>query len=73
MPRRTLLETSHGRLALEDGGGGGLPVLFIHGNSFSREVWRKQLSGELAPNRISRLSQSSHAVSSSRGPAAVVS
>ena len=45
--RHTIL-TSHGRIAVEERGAGALPVLFIHGNSFSRGVFRHQMQGGLA-------------------------
>ena len=41
------LSTSHGSIAVEEVGCGDLPVLLIHGNSTSREVFRKQLGGAL--------------------------
>jgi pimeloyl-ACP methyl ester carboxylesterase len=40
--------TSHGSLAVEESGQGGIPVLLIHGNSFCRGVFRHQLQGRLA-------------------------
>jgi len=42
--------TSHGSLAVEESGQGGLPVLLIHGNSSCRGVFRHQLQGRLAEN-----------------------
>src|SRR5262249_42250868 len=42
------LSTSHGSIVVEEAGDGGLPVLLIHGNSLSREVFRKQLDGALS-------------------------
>ena len=42
------ISTSHGSIVVEEAGDGDLPVLLIHGNSFSREVFRKQLGGALA-------------------------
>ncbi|MBS7544185.1 alpha/beta fold hydrolase [Ancylobacter oerskovii] len=40
--------TSHGIVAVEETEGTGIPVLFIHGNSFSRQVFRKQLDTPFA-------------------------
>jgi len=40
--------TSHGSLAVEESGQGGMPVLFVHGNSFCRGVFRHQLQSCLA-------------------------
>jgi pimeloyl-ACP methyl ester carboxylesterase len=40
--------TSHGTIVVEEVGRGGPPVLFIHGNSLSREVFCKQFSGGLS-------------------------
>jgi pimeloyl-ACP methyl ester carboxylesterase len=45
------IDTSHGVLAVEESGQGGLPVLLIHGNSSCREVFRQQLQGRLARSR----------------------
>jgi pimeloyl-ACP methyl ester carboxylesterase len=42
------LSTSHGSIVVEEAGRGDLPVLLIHGNSLSREVFRKQLGGALS-------------------------
>ena len=42
------LSTSHGSIVAEEAGRGDLPVLLIHGNSLSREVFRKQLGGALS-------------------------
>ena len=42
------LSTSHGLIVVEEAGRGDLPVLLIHGNSLSREVFRKQLGGALS-------------------------
>src|SRR5262245_51089983 len=45
------IATSHGLLAVEESGGGGLPLLLIHGNSFCRGVFRHQLQSSLADVR----------------------
>jgi len=37
------LSTSHGAIVVEEAGRGDLPVLLIHGNWLSREVFRKRL------------------------------
>ena len=42
------IATSHGLLAVEESGGGGLPLLLIHGNSFCRGVFRHQMQLALA-------------------------
>lgn len=42
--------TSHGSLAVEETGQGGVPVLLIHGNSTCRGVFRHQLQSRLAEN-----------------------
>jgi pimeloyl-ACP methyl ester carboxylesterase len=44
------LSTSHGSIVVEEAGCGDLPVLLIHGNSLSREIFRKQLGGPLSKN-----------------------
>lgn len=53
MPRQYRLATSHGAIAIEESGGGGLPVLLIHGNSSCRGVFRNQMEG--SPGRDYRL------------------
>jgi len=47
-PRRRVVDTSHGSIAAELRGERGLPVLFIHGNSFCRAVFDAQLQSSLA-------------------------
>jgi pimeloyl-ACP methyl ester carboxylesterase len=42
--------TSHGSLAVEESGRGGIPVFLIHGNSSCHGVFRHQLQGRLAEN-----------------------
>lgn len=42
------IETEYGRLAVEEAGRGSLPVLFVHGNSSCRGVFRNQMQGRLA-------------------------
>jgi pimeloyl-ACP methyl ester carboxylesterase len=48
MNGRHRLSTSHGTIVVEETGQGNLPVVLIHGNSLSREVFRKQLVGALS-------------------------
>jgi pimeloyl-ACP methyl ester carboxylesterase len=43
-----MIGTSHGILAVEESGEGGIPVLLIHGNSFCRSVFRNQMQGQIA-------------------------
>jgi pimeloyl-ACP methyl ester carboxylesterase len=43
-----MMATSHGILAVEESGEGGIPVLLIHGNSFCRGVFRNQMQGQIA-------------------------
>ena len=50
LTRQHTIVTSHGSLAVEESGQGGIPVLLIHGNSFCRGVFRNQLQGRLAEN-----------------------
>jgi pimeloyl-ACP methyl ester carboxylesterase len=45
-----MIATSHGCLAGEESGHGGVPVLLIQGNSFCRGVFRNQMQGEIANN-----------------------
>lgn len=42
------VQTSHGALVVEEAGKGGTPVLFIHGNSSCRAVFRRQLQSQLS-------------------------
>jgi pimeloyl-ACP methyl ester carboxylesterase len=46
-----MVVTSHGCIAVEESGEGGLPLLMIHANSSCREAFRKQLQGGLAGGR----------------------
>src|SRR6516164_11587748 len=46
-----MIATSHGSLAVEESGHGGIPVLLIHGNSFCRGIFRHQMQGQIAKNR----------------------
>ena len=48
--RRQIIETSHGSLAVEESGQGGIPVLLIHGNSLCRGVFRNQMQGQITKN-----------------------
>jgi pimeloyl-ACP methyl ester carboxylesterase len=48
--RQQIIATSHGSLAVEESGHSGIPVLLIHGNSFCRGVFRKQMQGQIANN-----------------------
>jgi pimeloyl-ACP methyl ester carboxylesterase len=43
----TTLTTSHADIAVSQSSGTGMPVLFLHGNSSAKEVFRRQLSGPL--------------------------
>jgi pimeloyl-ACP methyl ester carboxylesterase len=43
----TVVATHHGEIAVAQSSGTGLPVLFIHGNSSAKEVFRKQYESEL--------------------------
>jgi pimeloyl-ACP methyl ester carboxylesterase len=49
--RQQIITTSHGSLAVEESGQGGIPVLLIHGNSFCRGVFRNQMQGQIAKNQ----------------------
>jgi pimeloyl-ACP methyl ester carboxylesterase len=65
MTRKYTIGTSHGFLAVEESGQGGIPVLLIHGNSFCRGVFRHQLQGQLAENhRLIALDLPGHGQSS---------
>jgi pimeloyl-ACP methyl ester carboxylesterase len=44
------VETSHGSLAVEESGHGEIPLVMIHGNSYSRGVFRHQLHSSLSAN-----------------------
>jgi pimeloyl-ACP methyl ester carboxylesterase len=48
--RQYTVLTSHGSIAVEESGQGGLSVLLIHGNSSCRGVFRHQMQGPLAEN-----------------------
>ncbi|MGC0366202.1 pimeloyl-ACP methyl ester carboxylesterase [Rhodococcus sp. 27YEA15] len=44
----TEIETSHGIMAVDDSGTDGFPVVFVHGNSASRTIFRHQVDAEWA-------------------------
>ena len=48
--RQHRIETSHGYIAVEESGQGETPLLMIHGNSYSRGVFRHQLRSSLTAN-----------------------
>jgi pimeloyl-ACP methyl ester carboxylesterase len=48
--RTCRVETSHGSLAVEECGHGEIPLVMIHGNSYSRGVFRHQLHSSLSAN-----------------------
>lgn len=52
MKTESWVETRHGRIALTSSDGDGPPVLFIHGNSSCKEVFRHQLENFGARYRI---------------------
>lgn len=45
-----IIKTSHGDIAVNESGGDGMPVLFIHGNSSSKEVFGEILAGPIGKN-----------------------
>jgi pimeloyl-ACP methyl ester carboxylesterase len=47
----TTVAGPHGTLRVDDGGSGGLPVLFVHGNSGNRTQWTAQLEHLRASRR----------------------
>jgi pimeloyl-ACP methyl ester carboxylesterase len=48
--RQYRIETSHGSLAVEESGQGEIPLVMIHGSSYSRGVFRHQLQSSLTAN-----------------------
>ncbi len=44
------LETSHGRIAIRESAGEGMPLLMIHGNSSAGAIFAPQLEGEIGRN-----------------------
>lgn len=42
-----IISTSHGRVMVKDRGGAGRPMLLLHGNSTSRQVFARQMDGAL--------------------------
>lgn len=44
---QTMIDTSHGRIALADSEGSGPAVLLIHGNSSCKEVFRNQFASDI--------------------------
>lgn len=60
-PDTTTVETSHGRLAVLDRAGGGLPVVFIHGNSSCKEAFSLQFAApEFRARRLVALDLPGH-------------
>ncbi len=45
--KESSIETSHGRIAIRESAGEGMPVLLIHGNSSCGAVFRNQLQGAI--------------------------
>jgi pimeloyl-ACP methyl ester carboxylesterase len=43
----TVVATRHGEIAVTQSSGTGLPVLFLHGNSSAKEIFRKQYESDL--------------------------
>jgi len=43
-----MIRSKHCPIAVEQSSGSGLAVLFVHGNSFSKEIFHKQFNSELA-------------------------
>src|SRR6266540_6312894 len=50
-PAGLWIQGRQGRLRVDDGGHGGLPVLFVHGNSGNRTQWAAQLEHLRAARR----------------------
>lgn len=46
--RETRIETSHGGIHVQDSGGAGPAVLFLHGNSSCNAIFRHQMASDLA-------------------------
>ena len=44
---RSSVKTNHCKIALEQSSGSRLPILFIHGNSSCKEVFRNQVRGKI--------------------------
>lgn len=64
MPPQTFVDTSHARIALLDTGGGGDPVLLIHGNSSCKEAFARQFeSAALSSLRLLALDLPGHGAS----------
>lgn len=46
--QETKIETSHGRIHVQDSGGAGPAVMFLHGNSSCSAIFRHQMASDLA-------------------------
>lgn len=46
--QETQVETSHGKIHVQDSGADGAPVLFLHGNSSCSAIFRHQMAADLA-------------------------
>lgn len=59
------VSTSHGDIAVSETSGAGMPVVFLHGNSSSKEVFRDQLAGPIgAAHRVIAVDLPGHGASS---------
>jgi pimeloyl-ACP methyl ester carboxylesterase len=59
------VKTSHGDIAVSETSGAGLPIVFLHGNSSCKEVFRDQLEGPLGEtHRVIAIDLPGHGASS---------
>jgi pimeloyl-ACP methyl ester carboxylesterase len=63
-----VVNTTHGDIAIDETSGGGLPVLFIHGNSICKEIFARQLNSDLGDGyRLIAMDLPGHGASSDAG------
>src|SRR5687768_15795797 len=70
-PRRELasgfVDGPAGKIRVDDGGSGGVPVLFVHGLSGRHDVWKSQLGHLRASRRAAALDLRGHGESAGGG------
>lgn len=65
MLKKHVIQTSHADISVAESTGSGMPVVLIHGNSCSKEVFRKQLEGPMGDaHRLIAFDMAGHGESS---------
>ncbi|MET3645412.1 alpha/beta fold hydrolase [Phyllobacterium ifriqiyense] len=64
MEKQTIIETSHGRIAVNDVPGGGTPLLMVHANSGCKEMFLFQTQALAGTRRLLSVDLPGHGASS---------